>query len=907
MKKRFISKNMIQKTLISIIIVLLLSFAVPVRSQAGIGGILLDPFIDLLGTLGDAIIGGLQVFLVDGEFNNSESSLFTFSPFLVEPDEIENASEYPEFQYSDQNGETKEVISEDDLDGNLFGIIGGYRIPVLRYTPAKIFSGLIPALDINFINPTDWRSSSSGQHYSINTDGDYVPDDDGILIEDPDNPGYYIRDPGYTNDTGTAMNERSIAIALHETIATWYVSLRNLSAVGLMLVLVYVGIRMVISSTASEKSKYKQMLMDWVVALCILFCLHYIMTFTTTIVNEISNAINGAVDGNTNNIAVTIEDSSGNAKYQFNTDLMGLIRLKVQSPDGWYKLLYFIFYMVMVIYTCLFTINYLKRVLMMAFLTLVAPLVALTYPIDKMRDGKAQAFDMWFKEYTFNALIQPFHLIIYTIFVGSAIDLSAKNPIFAMVALAFLIPAEKILRRFFGFDKATTNGALGTLAGIAGGAAAFNMVSKALSHKGGGHANSGKGKNDIKQKSLPQGDKPKFGEAFPGSGETTDPGSLSDSEDTSIRESTQPELTPEARQWEAYGNTGSFYGNEESSSGTSIPTSSASVDAAQTDESQSGIHGKGAFQWADNDTRGLGQYALDAGKAGVSWVGGKVANSDFGKGVADAAKTWKQSIGEQLGENRFIRKLGKGATAIRNFKPLANTAKGVANVAKKTTIAAARGTLRTAGRLAAAVPGAALGMAAGIASGDLGDFIKYTGAGAALSSAAVPSLAKSAGSFFSNTYKEGAHGSLEAQVAERQKQYVKDNEELYKQKYPDLSKKELKEKLQEGAYFDSIGIEGKDTLKAVKLQDRLRKEIAQTPGMSEDDANQRAKLQAAVIMDTVKNYTEKDLRDEKKVRSLREDLSKKCEKQGLKGAEKKDTINMIVKEMKNVRGVDNNY
>ena len=53
----------------------------------------------------------------------------------------------------------------------------------------------------------------------------------------------------------------------------------------------------------------------------------------------------------------------------------------------------------------------------MAFLTLIAPIVSLTYPIDKMNDGKAQAFNMWLKEYIFNALLQPFHLIIYFIFI----------------------------------------------------------------------------------------------------------------------------------------------------------------------------------------------------------------------------------------------------------------------------------------------------------------------------------------------------------------------------------------------------------------------------------------------------------------------------------------------------------
>ena len=151
MKKRFISKNMIQKTLISIIIVLLLSFAVPVKSQAGIGGILLDPIFDLAGTLFDAVLGGLQMFLVDGEFKTSSDGGL-LNPFLVEPDAfVANANgEYDEFQYNNGPGTTEEVISEDELE---VGLLGGssYYIPVTKYTPEKIFSGLIPALDINFI------------------------------------------------------------------------------------------------------------------------------------------------------------------------------------------------------------------------------------------------------------------------------------------------------------------------------------------------------------------------------------------------------------------------------------------------------------------------------------------------------------------------------------------------------------------------------------------------------------------------------------------------------------------------------------------------------------------------------------------------------------------------------------
>ena len=83
--KKLITKNkIIQKTVISIMIVSLLSFAVPVRSQAGIGGVLLDPLFDLIGTLFDVVVGGLQAFLVDGQMNNSDDG-GVLNLFLADP------------------------------------------------------------------------------------------------------------------------------------------------------------------------------------------------------------------------------------------------------------------------------------------------------------------------------------------------------------------------------------------------------------------------------------------------------------------------------------------------------------------------------------------------------------------------------------------------------------------------------------------------------------------------------------------------------------------------------------------------------------------------------------------------------------------------------------------------------
>ena len=763
----------------------------------------------------------------------------------------------------------------------------------MRYSPEKIFSGKIPALDINFVDPVDWE------------------DDD--------------------------MNERSITQALHSTIASWYVSLRNLAVVALMLVLVYVGIRIVISSTASDKAKYKQMLIDWLIALCILFCLHYIMTFTTTIVNEITGAITGAQDSNGNNVAVKVEgDSDGTV--EFNTDLMGLIRFKMQAPNVSGKILYLILYLAMVIYTFMFTFYYLKRVLTIAFLTLISPLVAMTYPIDKIRDGKAQAFDMWLKEYVFNALLQPFHLIIYSIFVGSAIDLAAKNPLFAIVALAFITPAEKILRKFFGFEKASTAGALGAVASAAGGAAVMNHMRNLMAPKKGAGGGGNKG---IKTKNKPEGSAPSLEDAF-GNGSSGN-GSNNPSDTQAPREANLPPESennngtdgnlPAAASTDGMHMQNGLWVPDSASRSNPPPEPTPPPEPPDSGSGSDGIHLKDtAFEWSDNDTRGAGAYLGGIARSGASWAGNKIANSAagqgairFGRSVAGSARSVRDMAAARARQVGALASAGAhkvgdfgrtyipkpirnsagtlaratGHAAVGAAKAAGHAALGAGNVALQTGVTAGKAALKAA-------PGAILGMAAGIASDDLSDIGKYTLAGAALSSTIGSSAVAQAGSFVADSYRQGSGRAYEAALKQRKESYVQDNEELYKQKYPDASKKELKAKLEQGAYYDSIGIEGKDTLKAVKLEDKIKKEMAQA-GVAEEEANRRAQAQTAAIMKEVKDYSAKDLREESTVRDLRTDLSKRLESQGLTGNEKMKTVDMIVREMKSVRGVKNDF
>ena len=338
--------------------------------------------------------------------------------------------------------------------------------------------------------------------------------------------------------------EQSTAYQLQSTVASWYLALRNIALVALLSVLVYIGIRIMLSSIASDKAKYKQMLIDWTVAICLVFLMHYIMSFSVIIVNKITEAISSVTM--TSSHTDELKKKLGNAKeYKEAVDLFEFVstksdggedagrvknawqvlvvdekdevsiseneytnyfftdeklgshpskedgsdakvfvwpannymeqaRMKLQilrgkgSSDYKYESYgYAIIFVVLIIYTVIFAFTYLKRVIYMAFLTIIAPLVAITYPIDKISDGKSQAFNMWLKEYIFNLLIQPLHLMLYLILIGSAMEFAAKNIFYVILALGFFTPAEKLLRRFFGFEKAQTPGMFGGPAGSA--------------------------------------------------------------------------------------------------------------------------------------------------------------------------------------------------------------------------------------------------------------------------------------------------------------------------------------------------------------------------------------------------------------------------------------------------------
>jgi len=512
--KFFTNKKIWEKVILALLFVILFQFAVMQPVQADVvefGGKLMSPILSFFVSLGDGIMDILGRTLMGAtsslyEVEMGSSFWETLGTVLV----AVAAAALTIALVVVTAGAAAAALAAIGITASVTvgigtvvaGVVSGFMaatwfndevlpedvyLPMYTYSAEEIFKGNILLFDVNFFDDVpeiEAKTNSEGevQYY------------------------YYINDEGEEVKTS---NQSSIAM-LKETISSWYNALRNICLVIMLSVLVYIGIRILLSSVASDKAKYMTMLKDWFVGLCLLFLMHYIMAFSVTLVEKLTDVVKSSVDENGYMVVIqdkdgklseavdeehlnqpdTIQEENGEKYLYWPTNLMGSLRLQLQMEQyGAQYIGLAICFFILISFTVYFTFVYLKRILYMAFLTLIAPMVALTYCIDKINDGSAQGFNKWFKEYIFNLLIQPMHLLLYYILVTSAFELAGKNVIYSIVAIGFMIPAERLLRSLFGFEKASTPGMLNGAAGAALATTAIHKLT-GLAGKGG---KSGKG------------------------------------------------------------------------------------------------------------------------------------------------------------------------------------------------------------------------------------------------------------------------------------------------------------------------------------------------------------------------------------------------------------------------------
>lgn len=290
---------------------------------------------------------------------------------------------------------------------------------------------------------------------------------------------YKLLDVNFFDINGVAST--TITYAFRTTVAQWYYAMRLIAITILMVILIYVGIRMALSTTADDKAKFKKMLIDWCCSLALVFVLHYIAIFIIYCNDAIVAALKTSMTD------LSAENQLSNVLIDIG--LRGILGVGITSIAA---VLVFIF---IVFQTIAFLIAYINRVLKVGFLLIISPLITLTYSIDKMGDGKAQALGAWLKEFIYTILIQPFHCIMYMAFVRPAITLlignggtalekaggilgistllspeynQLVNGILAILCLKFINDGEKIVRKIFGFqdDNSSTSMAAGMAVGM---------------------------------------------------------------------------------------------------------------------------------------------------------------------------------------------------------------------------------------------------------------------------------------------------------------------------------------------------------------------------------------------------------------------------------------------------------
>jgi GTP-binding protein Era len=87
---------------------------------------------------------------------------------------------------------------------------------------------------------------------------------------------------------------------------------------------------------------------------------------------------------------------------------MSSLRNRIYNADGWEDAIAQVFlYDMLFVYTLIISIQYFRRTIYLAFLTAIAPLITLTYPLDKIKDKRKllEKIEKYKGEYNFDAII----------------------------------------------------------------------------------------------------------------------------------------------------------------------------------------------------------------------------------------------------------------------------------------------------------------------------------------------------------------------------------------------------------------------------------------------------------------------------------------------------------------------
>ena len=705
------------------------------NDDTGIGGVLFAPIQKLCLILGDAIMNllALSTTGMDQDFR----------------------ADWPILELIKSNGGAFIIITAIvGIAALLTGTVWGYIIAA--GIGAAILASVISSSSANNISAweqvkNDVAAFNIFYNQSPATDANFISPREYTFIK-------------HDGSKAAPDEMKSSAQILHNIVKNWYNTLRYVAILFLLLVLVYLAIRMVISSSNETKAKYKENIIDWITAFCLLFFLHYFMVFANTLVETFADSLRtkqglltipinmdlyAKDEGDYDKVASLLclayrvdnldavpkySTQGGDVRY-YPTDFMGYIRWNAQlgtvTKNGTgTRMAFTLMYLVLTFYSVYFFFIYLKRLLFLAFLTMISPLIAVTYPLDRLKDGHAQAFQYWLKEYTFNLVIQPVHLILYQLITGTAVKLAIDYPLFGVVAIGFLVPAEKIIKEMFGLNSNT----LGNVAGpAAAGAMAGSLLSKA---------------NAQIQRAAGAAGKVGNGQDGGGSAAKKPNIRMDSNKIPGINNSPQEMLNGE-NATNAIQNTGegnAYIGGDSTpgiAAGAAAGSASGAANNQNANTTMNSINESNqaedmqAFLYQVRNAQNLpqgggattGGGAVTGGGSVTGGGGTTVIGGGTGAGTGYIPGAGTGTVGTGTGTNRVEERKPRSAVS-KGLSGIKQVAAGGARRNKGLGAKLAKGAIKTTAALTLGGTGAMIGAAAGLASDDYKNVLIYGGAGA---------------------------------------------------------------------------------------------------------------------------------------------------------------------------------
>ena len=224
-----------------------------------------------------------------------------------------------------------------------------------------------------------------------------------------------------------------------------------------VIILVYMGIRVLLVSTADRRAKFKSLLVDWVKGIAILFLFPYAIRYAILLNHGIVTFIDSKKNGAIFSSSPTIKSNAG-------VDVSDAGGLEDSTGDNYMQTMYndakrtfrlsrAICWFIMLVQMVQFWVVYIKRLIKVTFLIAIFPLVTISYAIDKIGDGKSQAFDSWWKEFLLEVFIQSFHAINYVIVMGLVFEFARSNWFLAIIGTTYVVKGADIIRSLFAQMK----------------------------------------------------------------------------------------------------------------------------------------------------------------------------------------------------------------------------------------------------------------------------------------------------------------------------------------------------------------------------------------------------------------------------------------------------------------------